>query len=772
MSNRSECNPKNIFAGRAWRICVLTERLLRMEYQKDGFFEDEATQTVLHRDFPPVPVRAERRQNGLYLETNSLILEYDGEPFSPQGLSVRLKEERSEWHYGDDSGNLKGTARTLDQADGAIPLENGIFSEAGCAVIDDSDSAVLLSDHGGKEDRPPETDIYLFAYGKHFYDGLKAFYELTGRTPLIPRYALGNWWSRFYRYTEESYKDVINRFEAENIPLSVAVLDMDWHLVDDVPKEYGSGWTGYTWNRNLFPDPERFLSWLKAHGLAVTLNLHPRDGIRGFEEMYPAVAERMGVSPDSGQTIEFRFADWRFRDAYFEEVIHPYEKMGVDFWWIDWQQGFRMPGSRIDPLWMLNHFHFLDRMKSEKRPMIFSRYAGPGSHRYPIGFSGDTIVTWRSLDFQPNFTKTSSNIGYGWWSHDIGGHMLGVKDDEMLIRWVEFGVFSPIMRLHSSNNPFFVKEPWNLPEPYRTVMSQFLRLRHKLIPYLYTMNAQQSNEGKPLIRPLYYDYPNDERAYSVQNGYSFGSELLVFPITRKADPELRMAAADAYIPKGKWVDLLTGKIYEGDLRRKLYRSLETIPVLLKDGGIVPMADLSDSNGVANPDSFDLYIGCGKEGTFNLYEDDGMTQKYREGHFVTTTFTVKPEIKDQENVVRIRIAPAEGDLSLIPSQRRYRIHLMGVQQAEASYPGVLRNESVLETVEVQSDKGICIDVHRVIFSTEDWKKDVFRILNQSWIPYQDKMELWEACEKAELKSTFLEEVQEMDVSCDLKDALSE
>ena len=142
----------------------------------------------------------------------------------------------------------------------------------------------------------------------------------------------------------------------------------------------------------------------------------------------------------------------------------------------------------IDPLWMLNHFHFLDSARDGKRPLTFSRYAGPGSHRYPVGFSGDTLITWASLDFQPYFTATASNIGYGWWSHDIGGHMFGGKDDELATRWVQLGVFSPILRLHSSLSPFNTKEPWRFGPEARAVMTEFLRLRHRLVPYLHTMN--------------------------------------------------------------------------------------------------------------------------------------------------------------------------------------------------------------------------------------------------------------------------------------------
>ena len=147
------------------------------------------------------------------------------------------------------------------------------------------------------------------------------------------------------------------------------------------------------------------------------------------------------------------------------------EDDGVDFWWLDWQSGPHSRVAGIDPLWMLNHFHFLDSARDGRRPLTFSRYAGPGSHRYPVGFSGDTVISWASLAFQPYFTATASNIGYGWWSHDIGGHMFGGKDDELATRWLQLGVFSPILRLHSSANEFTTKEPWTYAPEARAVMT-------------------------------------------------------------------------------------------------------------------------------------------------------------------------------------------------------------------------------------------------------------------------------------------------------------
>src|SRR4029079_900155 len=240
---------------------------------------------------------------------------------------------------------------------------------------------------------------------------------------------------------------------------SVAVLDMDWHRVDSVPDEHGSGWTGYSWEPSLFPDPEGFLAELHRRGLRVTLNVHPADGVRAFEDAYPAMAEALGRDAASEEPIAFDVTDRAFLEAYFSVLHHHLEDRGGDFWWLDWQQG---PYSRIqgiDPLWMLNHFHFLDSGRDGRRPLTFSRYAGPGSHRYPVGFSGDTVYSWASRQCQPESTATASNIGYGWWSHDIGGHLWGERDDELATRWVQLGGLSAVPRLASSGKPLLVHEP-------------------------------------------------------------------------------------------------------------------------------------------------------------------------------------------------------------------------------------------------------------------------------------------------------------------------
>lgn len=247
---------ENTVQGKNYRFTLLTPCLIRMEYREDGKFEDRPTQSVWNRHFDAVPHRLVKDGEGFELFTDRMHVIYSGGPFSKNSLMVKaiggLHPFGANWYYGEEDGNLGGTARTLDGVNGACALQDGILSQNGCAVLDDSKS-LILTEEGWIEPRQGEgVDIYLFTYGNDYKEALNDFYRLTGKTPMLPRYALGNWWSRYYAYTEDSYKELVTRFEKEEIPFSVGVIDMDWHLVEDVDPKYGSGWTGYTWNKNYF----------------------------------------------------------------------------------------------------------------------------------------------------------------------------------------------------------------------------------------------------------------------------------------------------------------------------------------------------------------------------------------------------------------------------------------------------------------------------------------------------------------------------------------
>ena len=680
------CCEQSTIKGDCYRFSILTPQLVRMEYAADGVFEDRPTQLAVNRNFPPVSFEVHETESSLQIRTEALDIFYDKGPFTPNTLQVKVRSEccgiYCTWNYGDPiNEGLGGTARTLDQAEGEIPLDPGIQSRiGGFGVLDDKDSSVVEADGSLHPRRSGIEDIYFFGYGFAYHKCLRNFFHLSGRTPLLPRYALGNWWSRFHAYTEEEYLGLMDQFRKARIPMAVAVIDMDWHLRDINPK-YGKGWTGFTWNRKLFKDPAAFLDALHDRNLKTTLNVHPAEGIQPHEEMYEQASRDLGRDPSLEQPILFDFCDPEFIKVYFQDVIHPLKAQGVDFWWLDWQQGTISRTPHIDPLWLVNYYHFEDECRDGKRPMILSRYAGPGSHRYPIGFSGDSIISWKTLDFQPYFTATAANIGYGWWSHDIGGHAAGHRDVELQTRWIQFGVFSPIFRLHSTSNMFNGKEPWRYPEPAKSIMADFMRLRHQLLPYLYTMNWRCHTSGEMLVEPIYYQYPKNDEAYRVKNQYFFGSELMVAPITQPAGTASQRGCCTVWLPENDYFDFFSGMHYTGKRMMNVYRPLQTMPVFAKPGAIVPLtsAEEAEKNGVLLPKTLEIKVFGGADGHFALYEDDGETMAYQDKQYAETHLEF--QWRTDEGATIFTITPECFSTDFLPELRTYVVCFVGVNDTD-------------------------------------------------------------------------------------------
>lgn len=768
---RPAADPANIVCGNTYRFTVLTPQMIRLEYDRMGKFEDRASQAVFYRDFPVCKTEVQSEEGWLTVETEKLVLHYQEEqPFTAETLWIKLKEEpASSWHYGEDFEDLGGTTKTLDMVDGARPLERGLCSRNGFSVLEDSNTLVLGED-GWVELREKDTvDCYFFGYGFDYVTAVSDFYRLTGAPTMLPAYAFGNWWSRYHAYTQQEYLELMDRFKEEGIPFSVSVIDMDWH-VTQIPEElwdedpgYRDGWTGYSWNKELFPDYRQFLQDLKKRNLKITLNLHPHAGVCRHEDMYKEMAEACGVDPESGKRIPIDVLSPSFMGKYFDILHHPYEEDGVDFWWMDWQQGTdywwihepNRDGKRknelevLDPLWMLNHLHILDIARDGKRPVFFSRYSGPGSQRYSVGFSGDSFVTWDTLAFQPYFTATASNIGYCWWSHDIGGHQRGWRDDEMFVRWVQLGVFSPINRMHSMNNDFQRKEPWSYGREAEMVSKHYLRLRHQLFPYLYTMNARAHQNLMPLIWSMYYTHPKCSGAYEVPNQYWFGSELVVAPITEKTAYSSRHASTTAWLPAGDWFDFWNGLHYASRRGRKMkiYRTIEDEAVFAKAGAIVPMQLREEKdNQLGGSHIMQVLVFPGVDNEFTMYEDSGDGQDDGKGACVRTHMQLQ-----WGEAPCFQIDAAEGDLSLIPASREWHIALRGfakdikvqvyvngvLTEAETAYEEECNTTMLVLHAEVTAQIEVKITGKQLIHDNSDVLKRCIRILQMSQIRIDEK-----------------------------------
>lgn len=681
VNNASKALESNTIIGKGYRISIITPNLVRVEIQKDNNFLDDSTLCFWNRDLGEVAFESKKTNKTLEIVTEKATFYFN--EITKKMVKVKIDGTKV---LCNNCGNLLGTARTLDFTFGYKKLGIGVISKKGVAVIDDSESLLLL-DSEVKARIVKEKDCYIFAYGKDYRGALKDFYKVTGEVPLLPKYALGNWWSRYKAYTQKEYIDLMMRFEKENLPFSVATIDMDWHWVD-INNKFGSnfkgpslfqsaGWTGYSWNKDLFPDYRAFLDWLKSHNYHITINLHPSDGVRFFEDMYDTMAKKMGIDPSTKETVKFDIASPEFINNYFEVLHHPYEKEGVDFWWMDWQQGKKSTLKGLDPLWSLNHYHFLDNAKNGKRAMLLSRFSGIGAHRYPVGFSGDTVTSWSSLRFQPFFTANAANVGYGWWSHDIGGHTFGFNDEELYLRWCQFGVFSPINRLHSTSHDLQGKEPWNHSDEIRNIVNEYLVLRHKLLPYIYTMNYRSHVDGISICEPMYYSYPDIEEAYTVRNQYMFGSELIVAPIVSKNNKQINKGKITLWLPRGRYTDIFTGRIYQGEKYVTMFRDWSSIPVLAKEGAIIPLA-ISKGNDISNPKEMELLVYRGNN-SFTLYEDDGVSDDYKKGKCAKTCFNVS----ENEKTLNFVIEKVSGDIKSTVKQRTYHIKFKDIVDATVS-----------------------------------------------------------------------------------------
>ncbi len=716
LGQESVTKSENIISKGKVRISVLSDRVVRVEVDNKGHFTDEPTQCVWYRNFDSPKFRTAENGKTIKIITEKALFTYDLK--NRKMVSVTLENGKTVTDY--KKGNLKGTYRTLDMTRGAIDLEDGLISTEGVTMFDDAQSHIL-DEHGQiRERKATQKDEYYFAFGHNYRECINALYSLCGKVPLVPRYCLGNWWSRYKAYSQQEYIDLMTKFIDNKIPITVATVDMDWHWVD--LKRFGAdakcksanknilynfvqsdGWTGYSWNTDLFPDYKGFLQWLQDRNFKVTLNLHPAQGMRPFEVMYKEFAERVSVNPASKQHIPFDITDKKYMEAYFDVIHKKYEDEGVDFWWIDWQQGKTSKIKNLDPLWALNHYHYLYSGKNNNRPLILSRYAQIGSHRYPLGFSGDATINWPCLDFQPYFTANAANVGYTWWSHDIGGHNFGNKDDELYLRWVQFGQYSPIMRLHSTHNEFMGKEPWKFKSEVSNIATECLRMRHRMLPYLYSMNYRTHKDGIAICEPMYYVDSEDKRAYEYKNQYRFGSELIVAPITEKINRNINMAKVKVWLPKGRYTDIYNGRIYEGGKEYTVYRGLDSIPVFAKEGAIIPLGMNAYTNDWKNPQDMEILIYRGNN-TFTMYEDDGETNDYQQGKSAVTQM----KVLESGASLKFTIKAVEGDTSVIPEKRNYTLTFKDVAVCDSIIVRKGEKELVLTS---KTNNLVSVDIYK-------------------------------------------------------------
>jgi len=711
------------------RLQVLTPTLIRMEYAADGRFEDGPTMTAVRTALPAVRVRTRIVRGWLTITTDQLVLRYrrGSGPFTPSNVQLTLMHSGRRVTVapaiGSSPGNLGGWTRALDLQSGPVPLHDGVLSRDGDYVLDDTRTVLLTRAAPGFTVRPAHAgsyqDLYLFGYGDDYARGLSDLRVLTGPAPLLPRSAFGVWFSGYYPYSESDYHALLAQFRAHAVPLDTLSIDTDFKRVNDpvggaiaatiagAPGRPYS-WNGWEWDTGLFGDPVRFTSWAHAEGLSLAVNIHPSIDTRDPAAAM-TVARSGPLATDSGCKLlqadvlgactVFDWTNPAQLSAYF--ALHePFAASGVDFFWLDWccdGSSANAPGLSADT-WINSRYAAFERARGLRWP-AFSRIgasfgpvadgdrgAGDGGagafaeHRYAIQFTGDTCATSQMLAFEARLSAAEAALGLPYVSDDIGSFngvpvagqcsaqtgLLGEHlPDDLYARWVAFGTFQPLDRLHSNHGD---RLPWTYGSAANAAASAFLRLREALVPYTYTLARRAYDTGLPITGPLYLQWPHEPGSYAHPPEYTFGSDVVVAPVTAPGDP----APASFWVPPGTWIDWFTGHSYAGPSVQTARVPLTQMPVLIRAGAIIPTQPARDFTAPAPPAALILTVFAGRRSRFTLYDDAGTGFGYTRGASARTTIT-------SNGSGTVAIGAAHGRFAGAPRARSWEVRLLDVDR---------------------------------------------------------------------------------------------
>lgn len=664
--------PENVIKGKKYRFTVLTPRLIRMEYSEDGTFEDHLTTLVLNRKTAAVEYTKKEDKKYLEITTSYFRLTYEkNKPFysgkfdTMKYLKVELLNTDKIWYYGHpEIRNYGSPNSSLDDNKGKLKLKKGLYSVDGFASIKDEND-IILENGTVKPRENKNIDLYLFLYLKDFALCLKDYFLITGSPALIPRYALGNWWSKNEEYNDLSLKDLVDDFKNKEIPLSILLLDKKWHIDEYKDKIYDSG---FTWNKTLFSNPKKMIDYLHKSGIRLGLNINPVPGILPYEPSYDVLAHTLEKQED---ILVFNVMNDAVIENYFNFLIHPLDKMGVDFYWIDETTKKERENAILD------YYHTEDMKKDyQKRPMLLSRNVTSAPHRYPVLYSGKTIVSWDTLKMIPFHNALASNIGVSYWAHDIGGYYKGTEDNELYTRYVQLGVFSPILKFGADKGKYYKREPWKWSIKTYSIVKKYLQLRHRLIPYLYAEAYKYHQYGMPMVMPIYHKFPEMYDDVNYRNGYYFGTELFVSPIVTKKDYIMNRSIHKFFLPDGMWYDFVTGKKFPGGKNYISFFKEEDYPVFAKAGSIITLGKNQELNDTTPPKDMEIQIFPGRSNTYHLYEDDGVSELYQKDYYLLTEI----DYNYMPNNYTVIVRPIEGKKGIIPDNRNYKFVFRNTKKA--------------------------------------------------------------------------------------------
>ncbi len=622
------------------RFTVFSDRALRMEYRPSGRFPKTTPVTLAEKLPATKPAEVAKRGRTLTLKTESLTLTYtdDGKPFHAGNLRIEhpgLFAKTNVWRPGDTPDPLCEHVRSLDVWTHWDEFEReehpGLFDRGGARAIDLPQVVRQPAKkwYGFPPDTDPDCkDCVFIAHGQELQAALADFVALFGPIPLVPRWTFGFWYSRWFEYTQQDILKIAKQYRRAGLPMDVMVIDTEWRQC---------GWDGYDWHKQRFPRPRALIKELKKMGLRVPLNDHPgynrADVLPKEDSSIPQLEKALAEPPVQGQWA----CDWARREpveAWRRLVLNKPFKDGMDFWWVDGWTTAPFYGVK-GQFWANLHYYELAEVETKKRGLILSRWGGWGSHRYPVQFSGDTVSDWPTLKRQVSYTAAAGDAGAAYWSHDIGGFFNAKIEDELYIRWIQFGAFSPVFRTHSA---FGTREPFAYSKQAQKVFKQVARLRYAMVPYWYQQASTAHETGLPLCRPMYLHFPQWKSAYRNLEQYFIGPDVLVAPIYRPGQSVER----PLWVPPGTWIRPDKGEIHHGQSDKTIRAGLEELPVYYRLGAIVPHQEPAETTDARplDPLHLDIYPEPEAENALALYEDDGESREHATGKFSRMAITCK------------------------------------------------------------------------------------------------------------------------------------
>jgi len=676
-------NDKHVIKGQTFRFTILTPRLIRLEYNKNGIFEDRATSLVVNRTFEDFLYQISDENQILIITTEYFTLTYTKESsFTSSSLKVALNGTDKIWTPGHkEIRNVGSLTYSLDEFDikGEVKLDKGLdkglYSLDGFVTIDDSKNLVIENNTFIK--REGDTiDTYLFAYRSDLGLCLQDYFNLTGYPPMIPRYALGAWWYKNEMYNMYSIDDILKKFSDNNIPISVFLLGNKWH----------NNVNNFAYDNRLFD-----LSYINKYYVGKKqkfgLTINPELPIYNTDPLFNEIIKFIQTNtnylsfyPFSNDTI----------NIYLNTIVTNLSNSGIKIFNIDYYNPKDKEGH-----FLLNHYHYV-LSNLQERGIILSRNPGIAPHRYPVIYSGRTKVSWDTLKNLAIYNNRAANLGVCWHAHAIGGYYSGIEEDELYLRYIQFGVFNPIFILASDGGKYYKREPWKWNQIKLSVIREYMQLRNKLVPYIYNEGYTYHKYGVPIIQPLYYKYPKifDEPNYV--NQYFFGSKIMISPITKRKNPEMNRVVQHIFIPNGIWYDYFSGKKYIGNKYYRGFYKEEDYPIFVKEGSIIPMSLDMDTNIPTNMELQIFPAENGLYGSYELYEDDGISIKDNGKNYLIT----KMNLDKVDTGYKFTLSKKEGYYN-IPN-RNYVLRFRNMKSPEKVIVKYNNNETLYNYETIKND----------------------------------------------------------------------